>query len=71
MGVLLQLKTPHRAVLAIVLVGAVVASLAWLCVRDPKITFLVGRRAGGMDTVPVGSGYCVTSHCRTGRGIPA
>jgi tetratricopeptide (TPR) repeat protein len=42
MGVLLQLKTPHRAVLAIVLVGAVVASLVWLCVRDPRITFLVG-----------------------------
>ena len=42
MGVLLQLKTPHRAILAIALVGAVVASLAWLCVRDPRITFLVG-----------------------------
>jgi tetratricopeptide (TPR) repeat protein len=42
MGVLLQLKTPHRAVLAIALVGAVVASLVWLCARDPRITFLVG-----------------------------
>ncbi|MGA3162762.1 MAG: tetratricopeptide repeat protein [Verrucomicrobiota bacterium] len=39
---LLQLKTPHRAALAIALVGAVVASLTWLCVRDPKIAFLVG-----------------------------
>jgi hypothetical protein len=42
MGVLLQLKPPHRAVLAIALVGAVVASLAWLCARDPQITFLSG-----------------------------
>jgi tetratricopeptide (TPR) repeat protein len=41
MGVLLQLKVPHRAVLAIALVGAVVASLVWLCARDPRITFLV------------------------------
>ena len=39
---LFQLKTPHRAVLAIALIGAVVVSLTWLCVRDPKITFLVG-----------------------------
>src|SRR5208283_2901549 len=42
MGVLLQLKTPHRAVLAIALVGAIIVSLAWVCVRDPRITFLVG-----------------------------
>jgi Flp pilus assembly protein TadD len=40
--VVFQLKTPHRAVLAIALVGAVVASLVWLCARDPRITFLVG-----------------------------
>ena len=39
---LFQLKTPHRAVLAITLIGVVVASLAWLCVRDPKIAFLPG-----------------------------
>ena len=37
-----QLKAPHRAVLAIALVGTVVASLTWLCVRDPKIAFLPG-----------------------------
>jgi tetratricopeptide (TPR) repeat protein/4-amino-4-deoxy-L-arabinose transferase-like glycosyltransferase len=42
MGVLLQLKPPHRTVLAIALVGAVAALLTWLCVRDPKIAFLVG-----------------------------
>jgi tetratricopeptide (TPR) repeat protein len=42
MGVLLQLKPPHRAVLAIALVGAVIASLAWLCIRDPQTTFLPG-----------------------------
>ncbi|MGA2278762.1 MAG: tetratricopeptide repeat protein [Verrucomicrobiota bacterium] len=39
---LFQLKTPHRAALAITLVGAIVVSLAWWCVRDPKITFLPG-----------------------------
>jgi hypothetical protein len=37
-----QLKAPHRAVLAIALMGVMVASLAWLCVRDPKIAFLPG-----------------------------
>ena len=39
---LFQLKTPHRAAFAITLVGAIVVSLAWLCVRDPKIIFLPG-----------------------------
>ena len=39
---LFQLKTPHRAVFAITLVGVIVVSLAWLCARDPKITFLPG-----------------------------
>ena len=42
MGVWLQLKTPQRAALALALIGAVVASLAWLCVHDPKIAFLPG-----------------------------
>ena len=39
---LFQLKTRHRAAFAITLVGAIVVSLAWLCARDPKITFLPG-----------------------------
>ena len=42
--VLFQSKPLPRALLAIALVGTVVASLTWLCVRDPKITFLVGDR---------------------------
>jgi tetratricopeptide (TPR) repeat protein len=42
--VLFQLKTPHRAVLAIALIGATAAALAWLCVRDPKVAFLLGDR---------------------------
>jgi len=37
-----QLKAPHRVVLAITLVGVVVASLTWLCVRDPQIAYLPG-----------------------------
>ena len=37
-----QLKAPQRAVLAITLIGAVAALLAWLCLRDPKIAFLPG-----------------------------
>ena len=37
-----QLKVPHRAVLAITLIGVMVASLTWLCVYDPKIAFLPG-----------------------------
>ncbi len=37
-----QLKVPHRAALAITLIGVLVASLMWLCVRDPKIAFLPG-----------------------------
>jgi tetratricopeptide (TPR) repeat protein len=37
-----QLKAPHRAVLAIALIVMMVAALAWLCVRDPQIAFLVG-----------------------------
>jgi len=37
-----QLKAPHRAVLAIALIGVMVASLAWLSVRDPQIAFLPG-----------------------------
>ena len=37
-----NLKSPHRVVLAIILIGMMVASLAWLCVRDPKIAFLPG-----------------------------
>jgi hypothetical protein len=39
---LIQLKSSHRAVLAIALAGVMVASLAWLCARDPNITFLPG-----------------------------
>jgi len=39
---LFQLKATQRAVLAITLIGAMVASLTWLCVRDPKIAFLPG-----------------------------
>ncbi len=35
-----QLKATHRAVLAIALIGVMVASLTWLCVCDPKIAFL-------------------------------
>jgi len=37
-----QLKASHRAVLAITLIGMMVASLMWQCVRDPKIAFLPG-----------------------------
>jgi tetratricopeptide (TPR) repeat protein len=37
-----QLKVTHRAVLAITLIGAMFASLTWLCVRDPQIAFLPG-----------------------------
>jgi tetratricopeptide (TPR) repeat protein len=39
---LFQLKATHRVVLAISLIGVVVALLTWLCVRDPKIAFLPG-----------------------------
>jgi tetratricopeptide (TPR) repeat protein len=39
---LFQLKITHRVVLAITLIGAMVASLTWLCVRDPQIAFLPG-----------------------------
>ena len=39
---LFQLKTPDKAALAITLTGAIVVLLAWLCGRDPKITFLPG-----------------------------
>lgn len=41
---LFQLKTLHRAVLVVALLGAAGALLTWLCVRDPRITFLVGDR---------------------------
>jgi tetratricopeptide (TPR) repeat protein len=40
--VFIQLKAPHRAALAITLIGVMVALLTWLCVRDPKIAFLPG-----------------------------
>jgi hypothetical protein len=42
MGKLRQLKTSHRVMLAVGLVGAVIAWLAWLCDRDPRISFLPG-----------------------------
>lgn len=39
MSVWFQLKTMHRAILAIGLAGVAVAALAWLGVRDPRIMF--------------------------------
>src|SRR5438552_1287618 len=36
----LSLKTWHRGVLILMLVGMAATWLAWLCIRDPRINFL-------------------------------
>jgi tetratricopeptide (TPR) repeat protein len=55
-----QLKTLHRAILIFALVGAAVMSLAWLGVRDPRISFLVGDRRAEWILFP--SAPAIMSH---------
>ena len=55
-----QLKTVHRAILAIGLIGVAAVSLAWLCSRDPHIAFLPEDRRAEWILFP--SAFGVRAH---------